>query len=450
MTTYSADYLIIGNSAAGVSAAESIRSTDAEGSILVISKEPYPAYGRPLISYLIEGKTTEEKMAFKDDDFYEKLGIRTLLGPDFEATSLDPDRHCVSLENDQSIAYGKVLLATGSNPFTPPFKGYDSQENVHGFLTLDDAKGAWADVARATQAAHREGRKSRVVVIGGGLIGLKAAEALSHHADAVDVLEFAPRILPAVLDAQGAAVLQGLLENRGITCHPGLTADELLSEGDRITAARLTDGSILELDVLMLCVGVRPNSALAVDAGAQQGRGLLVGPDLQTTLPDVYAAGDLVQVTDALDGAQRPLALWPIALQHGRIAGLNMAGAANAPQFIDAFAVNAVDFFDISLLTAGLINPGEDSGCTSLVESDGECYTKFVTRDGMLVGYILLNRPDQAGIYTSLITDKVPLDTLEGDVFQAPPQNMNYPQDARWERLHKGYPSCLNELGWKE
>ncbi len=444
------DYLIIGNSAAGVTAAEHIRANDGDATITIVSREPYAVYGRPLISYLIEGKTTEDRMGFKDAGFYDDKRIEALLGPDYEAVELDAQAHEVTLKNGDIVFYGKCLLATGSVPFVPPIKGLEGKANVHAFMTLDDAKSAWAATVAVTEAAHAAGRSSRVIVIGAGLIGLKAAEALSHHADSVLVLELAPRILPAVLDDEGAAVLQTLLSAHGITCLPGTSADELLGEGDTVTGARLTNGTVVECDLVVAAVGVRPNSALAVSAGAQQGRGLVCGPDLQTSLPDVYAAGDVVQVTDVLDGAQRPLALWPNALHQGKLAGQHMAGMKDAEPYTGGFAVNAVDFFEASLLTAGIINPAEDGGCMVEVRAEGTQYAKFVTRDGCLVGYILLNRPQNAGIYTSLIEQRIPLDTLEGDLFDAAPVNLDFPQDVRWARLHKCYPSDRDKRGWKE
>lgn len=450
MANRTTDYLIIGNSAAGVTAAEYIRATDPEGSILIVSDEPYAVYGRPLISYLVEGKTTEGRMGFKDADFYGSHAIDTLLGPDAKAVKLDAEKREVTLVNGDTIAYGSCLVATGSVPFTPPIKGLEGKGNVFAFLTLDQAKAAWAAACDATALAHAEGRRSRAVVIGGGFIGLKAAEALSHHVDDVVVLEFAGRILPAVLDNQGAAVLQELLAERGITCMPGVTAGELAGAGDRVEAAVLTDGETLPCDLVVAAVGVRPNSELAVQAGARQGRGLVCGPDLQTSLPGVYAAGDVTQVTDLLDGAERPLALWPNAMRQGKTAGLFMAGAPDPEPFEGNFAVNAVDFFDVSLLTGGVINPPEDGGYDVQVIAEGAVYAKFVTRDDRLVGYILLNRPANAGIYTALIEQRTPLSSLTGDLFGEAPLNLDFPPDVRWARLHKCYPSNLNERGWGE
>lgn len=449
MTNRQTDYLIIGNSAAGVTAAEYIRANDAHGSILIVSREPYPAYGRPLISYLLEGKTTERAMALKPEGFYEGHAIDTLLGPEYEVVKLDADAHTVELANNEAIAYGKCLLATGSVPFVPPIKGLDGKRNVYSFLTLDDAKAVLGASVQATEAVRCENRPSRALVVGAGLIGLKAAEAVSHHVDEVLVLELAPRILPSVLDAAGADLLQSLLAERGIECRSGVSAEEFVGEDGAITGAVLTDGAEVTCDFVIAAVGVRPNSALAVEAGAEQGKGLVCGTDLATSLPDVYAAGDVVQVTDLLDGSKKPLALWPNAIRQGKAAGLFMAGCPDAEPFEGNFAVNAVDFFDISLLTAGIINPPDDGAFEVRLLVDGSTYAKFVIADDRLVGYILLNRPANAGIYTAMIEQRVPLDSLS-DPFGSAPANLDFPADVRWARLHTCYPHELDERGWKE
>lgn len=451
----STDYLIIGNSAAGVTAAEHIRAHDAHSSITLVSSEPYAVYGRPLISYLLEGKTDLNHIGFKPQGFYEQHHMLALVGPAFTATKLHAETHEVTLACGATISYGQCLLATGSIPFTPPIEGLDvgALENVTTFITLDDALAA-RDAIQHAQAQKTNDEPLRVVVIGAGLIGLKAAEALSYYADEVRVLELAPRVLPAVLDTEGAQLLQQALLPHNILCTPGITASKVICEDGRAIAVELTDGSTIACDSIVAAVGVRPASTLAVEAGAAQGRGLIVNERLQTTLPDVYAAGDVTQVTDLLDGSKRPLALWPNAMRQGKIAGLQMAAQRNGyacdELFEGNFAINAVDFFDQSLLTSGIINPAPDSGCKETVVLTDTSYAKFVTREGMLVGYILLNRPANAGIYTSLIEQRIPLNTLDGTIFDEVPLNIDLPADLRWERLHKCYPQNRDRRGWKE
>lgn len=446
-----ADYLILGNSAAGVSAAEVIRACDPAGSIAIASPEPHAVYGRPLISYLLEGKTSLERIGYKDPGFYDRLGITTLLGEGWAAEGLDAPAHEAVFANGERVGYGKCLIATGSIPFTPPIEGLADAANTATFLTLDDALQTKELAEQARRRSAAQGRESRAIVIGAGLIGLKAAEAISHAVDHVLVLELAPRILPAVLDAQGAAMLQRMLESHSITCRPGVSAQKILLDDGMARAAELTDGSIAECDFIVAAVGVRPNTAFAVASGAQQGRGLVVGTDLQTTLPDVYAAGDVVQVRDTLDGSQRPLALWPNAVRQGTIVGRHMTGSPAAEPFEGSFAVNAVDFFEASLLTSGIINPPEDAeGISCRIDADEQAgtYAKFVERDGKLVGYILLNRPANAGIYTWLIENGTPLDSVDPAIFDAAPANLDFDDRTRWERLHACYPSDRDERGF--
>ena len=421
------DYLILGNSAAGVSAAEAIRACRPQDTIAIASPEPHPAYGRPLISYLLEGKTSLDRIGYKDPAFYDRMRIATLLGEGYEAVSIDAEGHRVAFSNGESVGYGRCLIATGSIPFTPPIDGLDQAANATPFLTLDDALEAQQLAEDARRAASAAGRKSRALVIGAGLIGLKAAEALSHLVDQVLVLELAPRILPAVLDAEAARLLQDHLATHGIECRPGISAQRIVVEDGAATAAVLT--------------------------GAAQGRGLVCGPDLQTSLPDVYAAGDVVQVRDSLDGSERPQALWPNAVRQGMLAGRHMADDPEAEPFEGSFAVNAVDFFDDSLLTAGVINPPEDDegiSCDVQVDEQKGSYAKFVVRDGALVGYILLNRPENAGIYTSLIENRTLLNGLDPAMFEAAPLNRGFDDDMRWDRLHACYPGRLDKRGFEK
>lgn len=285
MARHTCDYLIIGNSAAGVTAAEFLSAAAPDKSIIMVSHEPYRCYGRPLISYLLEGKTDREHLDYKSADFYEKRGIETLFGTEFEAVALDASAHEVKLAGGEEISYGKCLLATGSVPFIPPIAGMEGRTNVHTFITLDDALAAWDDVLAATERAHAEGHESRVVVIGGGLIGMKAAEALSHHADRIDVFDRSPRILPAVLDVDGAAVVSRLMEPHGIFCHPSMSVDEMLGEGERVTHARLTDGSDEACDMVIVAVGVRRRASSPSRRAPSRVEALYAGPICKRACP---------------------------------------------------------------------------------------------------------------------------------------------------------------------
>lgn len=449
MANRETDYLIIGNSAAGVSAAEHIRAADPQGRVLVVGDEPHAAYGRPLISHFAKGDITEDLMGFKDALFFESLDLETLLGPSFKAVDLDAEAHSAVLENGDAIVYGSCLIATGGVPLVPPIGGLDGRDNVYQFRTLDQAKHVRRAAIEATAKAHAEGRMSRALVVGAGLVGLKAAEALCCLVDDVVVVGRAPRILRAILDEHGSSMLQDLLARHRINCLTGVSVDELAGEGHSAASAVLTNGDTVDCDLVVLAAGTKPNAELAVRAGATQLRGLVCGADLRTSLPDVFAAGDVAQITEGLGEMQQPLALWPNAVRQGKVAGKFMAGAPDARPLTGDFAVNAVDFFDISLLTAGIVNPPEGGGFEVRVRAQGREYAKFVAKGDRLVGYILLNRPASAGIYTTLIERQVPLSSLVGDLFGRAPLNLDFPADMRWERLHRGYPCEFDERGWR-
>ncbi len=442
------DYVILGNSAAGISAAEAIRDAGDTGSILMLSPEPYAAYGTPLISYVLEGKIAEENMWLRPASFYADSNIDTLFGPEFGAMAIDAEAHEVELVNEEKIGYGKLLVATGSTPSQVDIPGLAGAKNAVNFITLDQAKQAGSMVDAATAAAHAEGRKSRVMVLGGGLIGMKAAEALSFHADEVVVYKRSFPILDGVLDLEAGALLTKLVAPR-IICRPGATAERFDVVDGTITHAYMTDGTELDVDFVVVAIGVRPNSFIAVAAGAEEGRGLVVDRQMKTSLPDVFAAGDVTQTTNTLDGTDKPLALWPNAVRQGRIAGAQMAGSASEGVFPGNFAVNATNFFgEVSLLTAGIVRPKPDLGFEERVIAEGDSYRKFVIKDDRLYGFILMNCPEAAGIYTFIIDKKIPLSSLDEALFDGEPGNLSFSNpDLQWFRMHVGYPHELDRKG---
>ena len=251
-----ADYVIIGNGIASLGCIDGIRSVDKDGKITVISREKHPTYARPLISYYLEGKTTPEKMKYRSDDFYEKNGVTVVYGEN--AQKIDGSR--VVCENS-GYDFSSLLIATGSSPFVPPFKGLDSVEKKFSFMTLDDALELEAAVDKS----------SRVLIIGAGLIGLKCAEGLAGRSAHITVCDLADRVLSSILDEPCAKIVADRLTDAGIELRLGTSA-----AGFDKNTAHMTDGTDVEFDVLVLAVGVRANIALAKDAGLACGRGITV------------------------------------------------------------------------------------------------------------------------------------------------------------------------------
>ncbi|CDZ23923.1 hypothetical protein CCDG5_0794 [[Clostridium] cellulosi] len=400
------NYVIIGNSAAAVGCVEGIRSVDKTGNITVISNEPYHVYSRPLISYLLYGKTDEQKMKYRPDDFYKKNMVTPLLG--VTAEKVDYEAKKVLLNNGSSIPFDKLLFATGSSPFVPPIEGLDTVSKKFTFMKLDDA--------RALEEAI--GPQSHVLIVGAGLIGLKCAEGIRGKAGAITVVDLAPRILSSILDEEGAHMVQRHIEKQGITFHLGTSVV-------RFTAnkAELANGKTLDFDVLVLAVGVRPNTALAAEIGCKVNRGIVSDKHCRTNLDGVYAAGDCSESYDITDGQYRVLALWPNAYMQGETAGINMAGGEKL--YDKAIPMNAIGFFGLHVITAGSYE-----GKTYVTRTENT-YKKLITKDNLLKGFILIGEIARAGIYTSLIREKTPLDTVDFDLIRERPQLMAFAASER-------------------
>lgn len=406
-------YVIIGNATAAIGTVEGIRSVDQEGEIVLISSEPHFTYGRPLISYLLLGKTTEDKMHYRPDNFYEANRVTTMLGR--TVTRIDKNAKKVVLENGETVSYDKVAICTGSRPFVPPMEGLDSVEDQTSFMTLDDA--------HRLAGLLGDQKDKDVLIIGAGLIGLKCAEGILHRSKSLTIIDMAPRILPNVLDEYGSSFLQSYLEGLGMKFY----LSDSVAKFSTPHHAVCKSGLELDFDVLVVAVGVRPNTQLAEEISCEVNRGILVNARSETSVKDVYAAGDCTVSHDIAADTDRILAILPNAYQQGEAAGVNMAGGDKV--FDSAFPMNASGFLGLHMITAGSYD-GE-----AYVTSTENSYKKLVVRDNKLVGFILIGDVDRGGIYTSLIRDQVPLDTINFDLIREHPQLMAFAKSERAKKL---------------
>ncbi len=399
-------YVIIGACAAGLACAEQIRKEDSDGEITVFTKENYLPYSRPSVSYFLKGKVKESDMYLRKKSEYSSKRIDIVTGA--EVKSIDKEKKTVSV-GKKTIPYDKLCLCTGSKPFVPPVKNAEGKTNAFTFLDLDSVK----------KVKAKANSKTKAVVIGAGLIGMKAAEGLSVICESVDVVELAPRILPAVLDEKSSKSVKKYVEEKGgIRFHLGDTVVEAKGKGKTITSVLLKSGKELECDLLVLAVGVRPETALAENAGLEVNRGIITDPaTMRTSDENVYAAGDCSVSVDMLDGSKKIIALWPNAVYQGSAAGSQMAGGSL--ELTGAYAVNAVDFYGLRICTCGLINAAGEQYSDKTVQKDGK-YKRLVFEGNRLVGYVLINDVENAGIYTSIIENKTDLTTLKDDVFDTP------------------------------
>lgn len=403
-------YVIIGGSAAAIGCIEGVRSVDKTGEIILITGETEWNYSRPLISYLLEGKTTRDKMWCRPDSFFTRNGVTVKAG--VLATALDAGDRTVRLSTGERLAYDRLLAATGSRPFVPPIPGLETVERTFCFQTLSDAS-ALAEALRP---------ESRVLILGAGLTGVKCAEGIRGLCAQIAIADLAPRVLPAVLDDTAAAMVQARMEEKGVRFYLNDSAAAF-----RGNTARLQSGTELEFDVLVTALGVRPNTQLVADAGGAVDRGILVDGRCATTLPDVYAAGDCAQGYDAVSGEKRMLPLWPNAVLQGETAGINMAGGR--ADYTQGIALNASGVFGLHMVTAGSYE-----GESFTVQRDGS-YKRLVTADGVLKGVIMVGDVSRAGIYTDLIRKKKPLSEIDFDLIRESPQLMAFSQKDRRVQL---------------
>ncbi len=403
-------YVIIGNSTAALYAVEGIRSVDKKGKITIVSDEKHPAYGRPLISYYLYGKTDLEHIAYRPADFYEKMGVDLILGE--RAVKIEPKEKRVLLQSGKKAGYDKLLVATGSRPFVPPMEGLEEVENKFSFMKLDDA-------FALEKALSPE---KDVLIVGAGLIGLKCMEGVLGRCRSVTVIDLADRILPSILDEGGAAFVQKQLEKKGVRF---LLGDSAAKFGKNVAYTK--NGKEISFDVLVVAVGVRPNTELVKDAGGEVARGIVTDDGQRTSIPDVFAAGDNCESFDIPSGTRRILALLPNAALQGECAGVNMAGGD--AHFTDAVPMNAIGFFGSHIATAGVYE-GE---CFEDIAPDH--YKKLFYKDNELKGYILIDCIERAGIYTSFIRNKTPLSEVDFKLLEKSPALMAFSAAARREKL---------------
>ena len=405
-------YLLIGNSTAAIACIEAIRTLDKQGEITVLSKEEQFCYGRPTISYCLAGLTDRAHMNYRPLDFYEKMGVSVYLG--VSAESIDADKKQVKASDGKKYSYDKLLVSTGSRPFVPFAEGLDKVKNAFTFMSYDDMEAL--DKALSPE--------KEVVVIGAGLIGLKCVEGIFDRVKKVTVVDLATRVMPSVTEEESAAMIQSFLEKKGVEFVLGDCAASYTEN-----SVTLKSGKTLSFDILVTAAGVRANTSLIADIGGKVNRGILVNTRQQTSIPDIYAAGDCTEGYDSSIGADRVLALMPNAYLQGKTAGLNMAGGDS--EYKDAIPLNAVGFFGLHMLSAGVYE-----GEIIKVKDENKLKLLFV-KDNVLKGFILINDFLRAGIYTSLVRGKTPLDGVDFDMLVEAPQLLAFPAEARAAKLSR-------------
>ena len=360
-------YIIIGNGVAGSTAAFHIRKHDSDGEIIILTNEATPFYSRIRLIEYLAGEADADEIIIHKKDWYEKNNIRLLVNT--PAVEIDKEQREVVTSEGRRFGFDKLLLATGGFSFVPPITGSD-KEGVFTLRTIRDADRI---------ISYSKGMK-KALIIGGGVLGLEAGNALRKRGFDIAVAEYFPRLLPRQMDPEGAEILRTQLESMGFVFYLGARSKEIIGD-DRARGLILEDGTRIDADLIIISAGIRPYAELGSKLGLALNKGLVVNDMMETDIKDIYAAGDLIEHRGVFYG------IWPASEKQGEIAGINMSGG-NA-LYEGTTMSNVLKIVGIDLAAAGDIDA--DGKYESVIRKDAEkyIYKKLVIKDNILSGAIL-------------------------------------------------------------
>ncbi|MFA5026653.1 MAG: FAD-dependent oxidoreductase [Candidatus Methylomirabilota bacterium] len=379
-------HVILGNSVAGIAAAQEIRRHDPEAGIVIVSDEPLHGYSRAMLPLYIAGKKRKGELVFAPRSFYAERRIRILRGA---AEAVDASRRLVRLADGKHLPFDRLLVATGSASRTLDVPG----KELPGIFPLRK----FAD-AEAIKRHARIGR--RVVIVGGGLVGVKSLEAMAARKKEIHLLISSDRILSQMLDRTASDLFLRAFERQGIRVHFQVDV-AAFHGGERLEEVSLSDGTRLPCDLAIIGKGVDPCVACLQGTGVRLGQGVVVDEQMATSLPGIYAAGDVAEPLEVLQRKNLPSTIWPSAAEGGRVAGLNMTGVPAT--FSGALRMNSVEILGVRVISAGLREGPEQ---VALLDEARPSYRKLIFADGRLDGFLLLGDVRSAGVLTALVKNR--------------------------------------------
>jgi NAD(P)H-nitrite reductase large subunit len=366
-------YVIVGSGVAGIAAIEAIRSLDDQGEIWLIHEDPHGFYSRPGLAYYLTDEIPEEQL-FPASIDWKRYRVQRLWG---RVTRLYPEQSAIEgvhfrlarsifgskkvQEEAFRLSYDRLLLAVGSQAIPLNIPGTESQ----GVVKIDHL-----DDARRIRLLARRSRKA--VVVGGGITSLELVEGLRAQGVEVHYLMRGERYWSNVLDETESRIVEHRLEEEGVILHHFTEVSEILAQKGRVVGVRLKDGQVLRCDMVAYAIGVRPRLELARQASLQTDRGILVNEYLQTSVPDIFAAGDVAQVYDPRSGKAMLDSLWGPAREQGYYAGLNMAGLKRP--YLRGVPFNVTRLAGITTTLIGRIGEGRDEDTLGIVRGDSETW----------------------------------------------------------------------------
>lgn len=362
--------------------------------IAVIGAEPRLAYNRVLLSPLLAGEIGEPEIELKPASWWQARGVSMLYGK--AVTAIDRAAKTVTLADGLRLPYGKLVLATGSQPLKPPFPGGD----LAGVVTFRDT----ADVE--TMRAYAE-RGARVVVIGGGLLGLEAAYGLARAGGNVTLLHLVDRLMERQLDDEGAGLLAAAMARHGVTVRLSAATRGFVGS-DRVEAVELADGTLLQADLVVLAIGVRPNVDLARSAGLATDRGIVVDDHLASGDPSIFAIGECAEHRGQVYGLVEP------AYEQARVLAARLAGGD--AHYAGSLLATNLKVSGVGVFSAGEFEAGVGAQVVVLRDASAGIYRKFVLREGRLAGCVLVGDTSGALFYLGLIRSQQDISPIRADL----------------------------------
>ncbi|MBI2195356.1 MAG: NAD(P)/FAD-dependent oxidoreductase [Planctomycetes bacterium] len=368
-------HVIIGAGPAGINAMTTIRELESEESeITLVTREQ--AYARMVLPYFIAGEIPEGQVQTGDEAYFARLKVKTLFGR--SVASVRSDRNEVVLDDGIVLPYDDLLIATGSSATSLPIQGVNL-DGVTQLWTLEDA--------RSLLAAGGGRKRKEVAFIGAGFIGFIILNAAWKAGWKVHVVEIADQVLPRMLDRPSASLVEAWLARQGVGVHTAAKVAAIVpGRGKGKKKVQLQDGSAIPADAVVLATGIRPNLKLVEGTGVRTGQGILVDDRMQTSVPNVYAAGDVAEGPDLLTGGRAVHAIQPTAVEHGKVAGANMAG--RDVRYWGSLLINILDVCRLQCASFGAWGRHDD---VSLVANESRpVYRKLVWSGDVLTGAIFL------------------------------------------------------------
>lgn len=383
-----ARYVIVGAGPAGVIAAETLRKVDPEGDIVLLGGEPEPPYSRMAIPYYLSGGIGEAGTYLrKAQDHYDELGIEVRRDT---VSKLDTGASSVVLGDGSALPYEQLLLATGASPVRPPIPGLDLP-GVHHCWTLEDAR----NIAKLADPG------ASVVLMGAGFIGCIILESLLERDVKLTVVEMEGRMLPRMMDETGGEMIKRWCQTKGVSVLTSTKVTEVRAAGGKELQVVLDSGQPVAAALVVVATGVKANAELAKEADIKIEQGVVVDEHLRSSVPNVYAAGDVAQAPDLSSGGWSVLAIQPTAADHGRVAALNMAGIETA--YKGNLPMNVLDTAGLISVSFGRWEGGDGCETAATVDAENFRYIRLVFEDDRLVGALSLGHTDHVGVLRGLI-----------------------------------------------